>query len=487
MIDAGFKKFQELSKGFKMAPVYLEMEGDMDTPITLFKKLCPSKNSYLLESVEGGNKWAPYSYIGRNPFMIIKSYGNQVIVEQENKITSQTGHVLEIVKTLMTEYSMAQIDHMPDFMGGAVGYIGFDLIRNYEDLKNINLDDIKMPDVHLLLTKEVIVYDHVRQKIKIIVNIPISNDIESLYQEGINRLEEIKKEILETKFQMEESKSNSSGKINYLSNETKEGFIQKVLQAKEYIRNGEIHQIVLSQRLHVETGISPFKAYRILRSINPSPYMFYLDFGEYHLVGSSPELLAKVKKDMVATCPIAGTRPRGKNEEEDKEYAEELLEDKKELAEHLMLVDLSKEDIGKVSKIGTVEVNPFLEIQKYSHVMHIVSHVTGEKRDDCDMYDSLMACFPAGTVSGAPRVRAMEIIDELENRKRGTYAGAVGYLGFNGNMDTCITIRTLVFKDGMAYIQAGAGIVADSNPESEYEETLRKAKALMVTIEKTDE
>lgn len=486
MIDAGFKKFEELSKGFKMAPVYLEMEGDMDTPITLFKKLCSNKNSYLLESVEGGNKWGQHSYIGRNPFVIIKSYGNQVIVERENKITSQQGHVLEIVKTLIDEYSMAQIDHMPDFMGGAVGYIGYDVITNYEDLKNINLDDMKMPDVHLLLTKEIIAYDHVKQKIKIIVGIPISDDIEHLYQDAIHRLQEIKKEILEAKFQMEERKNKGSGKINYLSNETKEGFIKKVLQAKEYIKNGEIRQVVLSQRLQIETGINPFKAYRTLRSINPSPYMFYIDFGEYHLVGSSPELLAKVKKDAVETCPIAGTRPRGENEEEDNQFAKELLEDKKELAEHLMLVDLSKEDIHKVAKPGTVEVNPFLEIQKYSHVMHIVSNVTGEKRDGCNMYDCLMACLPAGTVSGAPKVRAMEIIDELENRKRGAYAGAVGYLGFNGNMDTCITIRTLIFKEGMAYIQAGAGIIADSNPESEYQETLRKAKALMVTIEKTE-
>lgn len=486
MIDAGFKKFEEMSQGFKMVPVYLEIEGDLDTPITLFKKLCPSKNSYLLESVEGGNKWAQYSYIGRNPFMIIKSYGNEVIVEQEGKITSQTGSVLEIVKTLLEKYATDQIDHMPDFMGGAVGYIGYDVIRNYEDLKNINLDDMKMPDVHLLLTREIIAYDHVRQKIKIIVNVPISNDIENLYQEAMNRLQEIKKEILETKFQMREKKSENIGKTNYLRNETKEDFIRKVLQAKEYIKNGEIRQVVLSQRLQVETSINPFKAYRTLRSINPSPYMFYIDFGEYYLVGSSPELLTKVKKNAVETCPIAGSRPRGKNEEEDSLYAKELLEDKKELAEHLMLVDLSKEDISKVTKPGTLVVNPFLEIQKYSHVMHIVSNVMGEKRDDCDMYDSLMACFPAGTVSGAPKVRAMEIIDELENRKRGAYGGVVGYLGFNGNMDTCITIRTLIFKDGIAYIQAGAGIVADSNPESEYQETLRKAKALIVTIEKTE-
>ncbi|QZY53654.1 anthranilate synthase component I [Crassaminicella profunda] len=485
MIYPDYQKFQKLSKSSKMIPISLEMEGDMDTPITIFKKLCKNKNSYLLESVEGGNKWGRYSYIGRNPFMIIKSYGDRVSIHKKNEVITKKGNVLEILKNLMNDYKMSQIDGIGDFVGGAVGYIGYDVIRNYEKLNHINFDDIKMPDVHLLLTEEVIVYDHVKQKIKIIVNISINCDVESQYKDAINRLEKIKKEILENDLNMDDQ-GKASGKIDYLSNETKEAFMKKVLRAKEYIRNGDIFQVVLSQRLKIETEINPFKAYRTLRSLNPSPYMFYIDFGEYHLVGSSPELLVKVKGDVVETCPIAGTRPRGKSEKDDEKYMEELLKDEKERAEHLMLVDLARNDIGKISEFGTVEVNQFMEIQKYSHVMHIVSNVIGKMRDDCDMYDSLISCFPAGTVSGAPKVRAMEIMDELENHKRGVYAGAVGYLGFNGNMDTCIAIRTIVFKGNMAYIQAGAGIVADSNPESEFHETLRKAKALMETIKKVE-
>jgi anthranilate synthase component 1 len=486
MIYPDYQKFKIVSESSKMVPICLEMEGDIDTPITIFKKLCKNNNSYLLESVEGGDKWGRYSYIGRNPFMIIKSYGDRVMIYKKNEVITKKGNVLKILKDLMNDYKMAQIDGIADFVGGAVGYIGYDVIRNYEKLKNINFDDIEMPDVHLLLTEEVIVYDHVKQKIKIIVNVPTNCHVENQYKDAINRLEKIKKEILKNNLDREDQ-GKVSGKIDYLSNETKETFMKKVLKAKEYIRNGDIFQVVLSQRLKIETEINPFKAYRTLRSLNPSPYMFYIDFGEYHLVGSSPELLVKVKGDIVETCPIAGTRPRGKNIEEDEKHMESLLKDEKERAEHLMLVDLARNDIGKISEFGTVEVNQFMEIQKYSHVMHIVSNVIGKMRDDCDMYDSLIACFPAGTVSGAPKIRAMEIIDELENHKRGVYAGAVGYLGFNGNMDTCIAISPIVFKNNRAYIQAGAGIVADSNPESEFDETLRKAKALMDTIKKVEE
>jgi len=484
MINPTIKQFQAISKEFKMAAISLEMEGDMDTPITLFKKLCNQPNSYLLESVEGGNKWGRYSYIGRNPFMIIKSYGGKVHITKGDKSSYQTGNPLKIVKTLMAQYATAPLDHLPDFIGGAVGSIGYDFIRNNDHLSDTYLDDLNMPDIHLLLSKEVIAYDHVKQEIKIIINVPLSGDLGILYTEAVQRLHAIKKEILENKCPLEVNKTNGSKQVKYTSNESKEAFMKKVLKAKEHIANEEVQQVVLSQRLQVENKVSPFQAYRTLRGINPSPYMFYMDFGDYHLVGSSPELLTKVKGNTVVTCPIAGTRPRGKNAQEDDAYAKELLKDKKELAEHLMLVDLSKADIKKVAKDGTIQVDPLMEVQKYSHVMHLVSLVTGEKKDECDMYDSLMACFPAGTVSGSPKTRAMEIIDSLENKKRGPYAGAVGYLGFNGNMDTCITIRTIVFKDGMAYIQAGAGIVADSDPETEYKETLKKAKALMVTIEK---
>lgn len=397
----------------------------------------------------------------------------------------KSGNSIDIVKTIMTDYKSPQIEGMPDFIGGAVGYVGYDIIRNYEKLQNINKDDIEVPELHLLLTKELVVYDHVKQKIKIIVNVPISDNVEQvkrLFLKAKVKLKDIKRDIEGNTCSMDRSIGSDGQQLAYESSETKESYMEKVIKAKEYIRNGDLFQVVLSQRLQVETNLDPFKAYRTLRSLNPSPYMFFINFGDYQVVGSSPELLAKVDGNHIETCPIAGTRPRGVSKEADEKYAKELLNDEKELAEHLMLIDLARNDIGKVSKFGTVEVNQYMEIQKYSHVMHIVSNVIGEKREDYDMYDVLISCLPAGTVSGAPKVRAMEIIDELESRKRGLYAGAVGYLGFNGNMDTCIAIRTMIFKDCVAYIQAGAGIVADSNPESEYEETLRKAKALMETI-----
>ncbi len=488
MIYPKIDQFRELSKDSKLVPVILEIEGDMETPITIYKKLCKDSNSYLLESVEGGNKWGRYSFIGRDPFMTIKGYGDKITVNKGSELLEISGDVLKIVKEIMDDYKAPQIKGIPNFSGGAVGYIAYDVIRNYEKLENVNEDNIKMPDVHLLLTKEVIVYDHIKQKILIIVNVEVtkSSNLEELYQGAEKKLKTIKEEILNNNFSIKNDDSGKKNKFKYSSNETEESFGNKVLKAKEYIKNGDIFQVVLSQRLEIQTNVNPFRAYRALRSINPSPYMYYIDFGEYQIVGSSPELLVKVNEDTVETCPIAGTRPRGKNEEEDNHYAEELINNEKELAEHLMLVDLSRNDIGKISEFETVKLTQFMDVQRYSHVMHIVSNVVGKLRKDLDMYDALISCLPAGTVSGAPKIRAMEIIDELENKKRGVYSGAVGYLGFNGNMDTCITIRTIIFKEKTAYIQAGAGIVADSDPKSEYEETLRKARALLVTIEKLE-
>jgi len=487
MININYSKFHELSQQSNMVPLTLEIEGDIDTPISLFKKLAQDKYSFLLESVEGGNKWGRYSFIGRNPLMTIKSFGDSVIINKDNIVTEKLGNPLTIIKNILEEYRTPKMDNLPDLIGGAVGYVGYDMVRKFEDLPNINEDDTQFPDMHLILTDEIVVYDHVKQKILIIKNVLIKNEnIEELYNDGLSRLNEIKKEILENKLTTDQSLKSALGKINYSSNISKEEFMQKVLKAKEYIRNGDIFQVVLSQRIQADTGIHPFTAYRALRSINPSPYMYYIDFGDYQIVGSSPELLVKVKEGIVETCPIAGTRPRGRNKEEDENYALELINNEKEKAEHLMLVDLARNDIGKIAKFGTVEVNQFMEIQKFSHVMHLVSNVIGQVREDRDMFDSFISCLPAGTLSGAPKVRAMEIIDELENRKRGIYGGAVGYFGFNGNMDTCITIRTIVFKDNTAYIQAGAGIVADSDPESEYEETLRKAMALMETLNKVE-
>lgn len=483
MIYPSLQQFQELSNSYRMIPVSMEIEGDTETPITLFKKLCQRGNCYLLESVEGGEKRGRYSYIGRNPLITIKGYDNRALIQQGGHSYTEKGDVLEITKKIMKTFEAPYMEKLPNFTGGAVGYIAYDVIRKYERLPHINEDDLQVPDIHLLITQEVIVYDHVTQKVIIIVNTLAEKEGKGGYETALEKLKSIQKEIYKNTYRLYKEEIVNLSPIKYLSNETKESFMEKVVKAKEYIRNGDVFQVVLSQRLQVDTDLSPFQIYRNLRSISPSPYLFYIDFGEYQVAGSSPELLIKVQGDRLETCPIAGTRARGKTVEEDEKLAKELIQDEKELAEHLMLVDLARNDIGKIAEFGSVEVSQYMEICKYSHVMHIVSNVIGEMKKRFDMYDALISCLPAGTLSGAPKVRAMEIIDELENKKRSIYGGAAGYFGFNGNMDMCITIRSILFKDQKAYLQAGAGIVADSNPEEEYKETLRKLKGLMETIE----
>ena len=487
MIYPSLQQFQELSRINKMVPISLEIEGDTETPITLYKKLCGEGSCYLLESVEGGEKRGRYSYIGRNPLITIKGYDKGAIIQQEGHSYTEIGNPLEITKRIMKNYEAPHMAKLPSFTGGAVGYIAYDTIRKYEKLPHINEDDLQVPDLHLLITKEVIVYDHVTQKVIIIINTLAEKEGKDRYEIAVEKLKAIQREVSMKAYGSIEEDAVVPLPIKYLSNETKESFMKKVARAKEYIRNGDIFQVVLSQRLKVETNLNPFKIYRNLRSISPSPYLFYIDFGEYQVAGSSPELLIKVEGDRLETCPIAGTRERGRTLGEDEKLARELLQDEKEMAEHLMLVDLARNDIGKIAEFGTVEVSRFMDICKYSHVMHIVSNVIGQKKKRFDMYDALISCLPAGTLSGAPKVRAMEIIDELENKKRGIYGGAAGYFGFNGNMDMCITIRSILFKDQSAYLQAGAGIVADSNSEEEYKETLRKLRGLMETIEVSKE
>ncbi len=489
VISPSRAEFSQLAKSRKYVPVTLEMQGDLETPINLFMKLAKQPNSYLLESVEGGEKWARYSYIGRNPIATIQAWGNKVsITDRDGTISEQTGDSLAIIKEYLARYQVVEVPGLPDFFGGAVGYIGYDTIRNYERLPNENADTLEMPDIHLLVSDEVIVYDHLRQTIQLIALSAPRCDEELAYQQICARLTALREEIRQAKIPdfevIDKPKARTDG---YSSTETKHSYMEKVKQVKDYIKQGDVFQVVLSQRLSVETTIDPLSVYRSLRTLNPSPYLFFIDYGDCQLVGASPELLVKVKRDRVETCPIAGTRSRGANPIEDQALAQELLADEKERAEHLMLVDLGRNDLGKISQFGTVETKNLMHIEKYSHVMHIVTNVVGTLRPDQSMYTALQACLPAGTVSGAPKVRAMEIIDEMETEKRGVYAGAVGYLGFNGNMDVCITIRTFVFKDGIAHVQAGAGVVADSNPESEYEETLRKARALLEALRRAEQ
>lgn len=476
MIYPNEEKFYELKKKSKMIPVSMEISGDTETPITIFQKLSHG-NSYLLESVESGERWGRYSFIGRDPFLTVKSYGEEITVVDSKGIKTFKGKVIDEIQRIIKDYSYPLHEDLPDFSGGAVGYIAYDIVQQYHDLHFKNEDDIQLPDLHLLFTKEIVVYDHIKQKILIIVN----STSEENYNDAVEKIVEIKREI-ETPLLNKEKIINYSSE-GFKSNETKESFMEKVEKIKEEIAQGNSSQIVISQRFQTKTNLEAFEAYRGLRSLNPSPYMYYMDFIDYQIVGSSPEILVKVKGGEVETCPIAGTRPRGKTKEEDLFQEKDLLEDPKEIKEHLMLIDLAKEDLEKFTEEGSIRLTEFKKVKRYSHVMHIVSHLKGKLKIEMNSIDAFIHCFPAGTVSGAPKLRAMKKIEELENVKRGIYAGAAGYIGFNGNLDMAIAIRTIIFKERMAYVQAGAGIVADSEAEKEYMETVNKAKALLTTLE----
>ena len=482
------EKVKVLAETYNIIPVSMEVYADMETPISIFKRVEAEGHCFLLESVEGGEKWSRYSFIGRNPFLTVKSSGSKSVVTKRNGETSVIeGNPIELLKQLMSTYKGPFLPELPRFNGGAVGFFGYDTIRYIENLPNVPQDDIGIPELHFLFADELIAFDHFKQKMHIIVNLHTDGNLERNYSSAVNRIRDIYREILSSRWKLSENFSTAPVKINgglkVTSNISRERFCENVLKAQEYIRNGDIFQVVLSQRLCVETDSEPFNVYRALRLINPGPYMYYLKFDNYTIAGSSPEMLVRVEARKVESCPIAGTRKRGASEEEDIQLEKELIGDEKERAEHIMLVDLGRNDIGKVSSFGTVQVIDFMHIERFSHVMHIVSRVQGELRDGMTSFDALSAVLPAGTLSGAPKIRAMEIIDELETAKRCQYGGAVGYLSFDGNLDSCITIRTIVFKDGKAYIQAGGGIVADSVPESEYEETMNKAMATIKALE----
>lgn len=489
MFYPDLEKIIELSSSYNIIPVSMEVYADLETPITLLRRFEDNEYCFLLESVQGGERWARYSFIGRNPFITLESRNTMTVIrDKEGNITEKKGNPVTILEDLITKYKAPDLPGMPRFNGGAVGFFGYDIARHSENLPNIPRDTLELPDCQFLFTDEVIAFDHLKQKIHIIVNLHTDRNIHREYTSCVERIKDIYREISNTRWKVETGIKPSSKKpsesFKYASNITKDHFCSNVEKAKQYIRNGDIFQVVLSQRLCVKTTQKPMDVYRVLRVINPSPYMYYLKFGEYVIAGASPELLVRVEGGFAETCPIAGTRKRGMSVEEDEMLEKELINDEKERAEHTMLVDLGRNDIGRVSKFGSVKVENFMHIEKYSHVMHLVTNIKGEMRKGKTPFDALMAVLPAGTLSGAPKIRAMEIIDELETVKRGLYGGAIGYLSFNGNLDSCITIRTIVFKDKKAYVQAGGGIVADSIPELEYEETLSKARALLNALEK---
>jgi anthranilate synthase component 1 len=439
--------------------------------------------------VEGGVKWARYSFIGTDPFLMVKGKKGVLEAEWNGKREVMEGKPLDVMKRLLRGYSSPALPGFPPFTGGAIGFFGYDLLQYYEKLPEHRSDDMKMNDIEFMFCDQVIVFDHFKQQIKVVCNVHIDRyagdeDIAKAYEAACRKIdaaiERLQRPAPQPAKQQPVPEDIDLGVVH--SNVTKEQFIANVEKAKEYIRAGDIFQVVLSQRFHIETEVSPLHVYRMLRTMNPSPYMYCLKMDDEVIVGTSPEALVKVDGDKVETRPIAGTRPRGKTPEEDLALEKELLADEKERAEHLMLVDLGRNDIGRVAEFGTVKCDMFMEIERYSHVMHIVSNVSGRLRKDKDFFDAFISCLPAGTVSGAPKLRAMEIIAELENEARGAYAGAIGYLGFSGSMDACITIRTIIFKNGKAYVQAGAGIVWDSVPEMEYLETVNKAKAMLKSV-----
>lgn len=494
MLYPNLGEFLRISKRGNLIPVYEEILADMDTPVSAYLKLGGSP-SFLLESVEGGEKWARYSFIGSRPSRIIKSWGNRVEIRDIKKGLKRfnTEDPLEIIKKEVTAYQPVDIKGLPRFYGGFVGYLGYDMVRFFERIYDYKRPGLGLPDMFFMLTDTMLIFDSLKQKIKI-VSIACLEDKnpEDAYIEASKKINEIIRRLrgLKVNRRMKDRRSMNpemTVKSTYSgfssSFITEEAFEEAVLRGKEYIMSGDVVQVVLSQSFERDCFVNPFNIYRALRVINPSPYMYYLDTKDAKIIGSSPEILVRLEGGKIILRPIAGTRKRGETEEEDRALEEDLMKDPKERAEHIMLVDLGRNDVGRVAEIGSVKVTELMTVERYSHVMHLVSNIQGNLKKGLDAFDVLRSCFPAGTVTGAPKVRAMEIIDELEPTKRGIYAGAVGYFSFSGNMDTCITIRTLVIKDNKVYVQAGAGIVADSVPKKEYLETVNKAMGMMNAVE----
>jgi len=474
-----------------VVPLYYEIIADLETPVSAFYKVCENKKySFLLESVEGGENFGRYSYIGIDPLYILKSDKSGAVIfnPANDEILNRSNNPFNLLKEFLSEYSSANYD-LP-YSPGAVGYISYDSVRHIEPILNnifLNIEGCdSFPEAYLMIAGSTLAFDHVKHKIFIINSVLIdkSTDIEKIYTDSANKIETILAKM-QTSHNAQSLNLKSAQVNNKISsNFSKEEWINAVNTAKEHILAGDIFQVVLSQRFCVErNNIDTFTIYRSLRSINPSPYLYYLNFKDFQIIGSSPEILVKCSTEKVASLrPIAGTRKRGVTIEEDQTLREELLEDPKEVAEHVMLVDLGRNDLGRVCEYGSVKVKRFMDVEKYSHVQHIVTDITGQLQDNIDSIDLVEACFPAGTVSGAPKIRAMEIIYNLEKAARGPYAGCVGYFGFNNEVNTAITIRTILVKDDKLFIQAGAGIVADSDPETEYIETQNKAAALVQAI-----
>jgi anthranilate synthase component 1 len=492
-----FEDFRALASRGNLIPLYREILADLETPVSAFTKIDHGPSAYLLESVEGGEKWARYSFLGSGSPVVIRQERGALMVTRGTRtervpVSEKPGETpMDRFRDLMAEYRPVTVPGLPRFVGGAVGYLGYDVVRYFEEIPQRRKDELSLPDLAFLLTDTLLIFDSVAQTIKVVANAHVPSgreaDLKRAYADAAGRIEgmiaRLRRPLNRKALRGRHRTAARQASPRFSSNMSRADFEKMVMRAKEYIRAGDIFQAVLSQRWETRIQTKPFEIYRALRMVNPSPYMYYLRVGGVELVGSSPEILVRCEDGRVSVRPIAGTRRRGTTEEQDRLLERELLADVKERAEHIMLVDLGRNDVGRVARKGTVKADALMQVERYSHVMHLVSHVSGELDPSRTAYDVMKACFPAGTVSGAPKIRAMQIIEELEPTRRGPYAGAVGYFSFSGNMDTCINIRTVVIKGRQAYIQAGAGIVADSDPGREYEETCSKAQAMMKAIE----
>ncbi|MFH0788815.1 MAG: anthranilate synthase component I [Pseudomonadota bacterium] len=485
MVTPDFTAFEKLARQGNLIPIYREVLADLESPVSILMKLRSRPYAFLLESMEGGEKWGRYTFLGADPAVVFKVLGEDCLILKngDQKKIKHQGNPLKILKELLDRYRPVSVGGLPRFYGGAVGFLGYEMVRYFEKLPAHPPEDCPEEAV-FMITDTMIIFDNLRHTLKIAacLHIQDGDDLSLIYQEGIQKINALL-ELLKTPLVKEPSESSQKSILSLKPNLTPAAFREMVKKAKSYIVNGDILQVVLSQRFEGENDHDPIAFYRALRYINPSPYLFFLKLEDLFLVGSSPEILVRLEEGRVEVRPIAGTRRRGKDEEEEKRLLQELLEDPKERAEHIMLVDLGRNDLGRIAAVGTVQVPELMIVERYSHVMHLVSHVQAELAPGQDCFNVFRATFPAGTLTGAPKIRAMEIIHELEPSARGSYGGAVGYFSFSGNLDFCITIRTIVLKGRKIFVQAGAGIVADSDPEFEYQESLNKAKGMLKAIQ----
>jgi anthranilate synthase component 1 len=487
MVTPDYSEFRRLARDFTLVPVVKSVSADLLTPVSAFLAVAEGEaDSILLESVERGEQIGRYTFLGARPYMKIQARGPEISISRGRSQQRRRANIFSVVKELLREHRSATIPGLPPFTGGAVGYFAYDVVRQLENIGEHAKDDLKVPDCALMFFDRLLAFDHLRHQIHIIATADVSSESpKKAYDRAladIGRLErKLASKLPASHWQFTSSKALRKLKVHALT--TQREYEKKVQQAKEYIAAGDVFQVVLSQRLDFVPQVEAFDLYRALRTVNPSPYLYFLKFGDTHVLGSSPEMLVRVTGQKLEYHPIAGTHPRGRDEAEDLRLEQQLTNDEKERAEHVMLVDLGRNDLGRVSEYGSVKVRDLMYVERYSHVMHMVSALEGKLREGLDALDAFAACFPAGTLSGAPKVRAMQIIEELEPVRRGVYGGSVLYADFAGNLDSCITIRTMFLKGKQAYLQAGGGIVADSEPSKEFQETLNKAQAVIKAVE----